>query len=709
MIRCEGVRPRQQGASIQYLTTGVLLRYLQSDPALLDISHVILDEAHERDVNTDLCLSILKLLVSYRRDLRVIIMSATLKAEVFAEYFNNCPTLEVEGFTFPVEEKYLEDILHELNYFKFAQNGGQRQHKGTKAGRRAADAKTELVELLSPFVSELRKKYSSKVVEALMSPESEECDYDFLEELIFYISNNLAEGAILVFLPGYTQISAMLQNLQQSRRFPRHRFLVLPLHSLLSGPDQKRVFSHPPDGVRKIILSTNIAETSITIDDIVYVINAGKRKCTTFDENLNISVLKEMWVSKANARQRKGRAGRCQPGVCFNLYTRARYDTFDEDMEPEILQTRLEQVILTLKLLGIQDTATFLSKLISPPKTKIVEYSVTLLKRLSALTESETLTPLGFHLAKLPVDPQSGKMLLFAALFGCLESITTVAACLGFKDPFYTVMGKEREVDSAKLKLAANLKSDHLLFIRAYEEWFCAQKVKNYDFCYKYFLSNATLSQIKNMKQQFLENLQDAKFIRSNEWTEIKRNQNNLKLVKAVIAAGLYPNIAKVWKVITNRRSADGRPKVSTKEDGRGVEISLQSVLSRERNFDSKYLVYHQKQKSKSILLHDCSTVSPGSIILFGDKIEPNLADGWIGVADFLKFKCDRDTQQLILDLRAALEVLLQNKVWSPAPIEWNSEEGALLEAIIQLISAEDYNPYDVDQEYVHGGFSDSS
>lgn len=221
-------------------------------------------------------------------------MSATLKAEVFSTYFNGCPSIEVEGFTYPVEEKYLEDILEELQFFDFPESKSQgfpNRNRAKKIRDREEDQASHLYELFQPSIVDLKAKYSSRVVQTLMNPMTEEIDYDFLESLLFHISYKGIEGAILVFLPGYAQISRLLETLRNARsRFPESKFLLMPLHSMLTGSDQRAVFDRPPPGVRKIILATNIAETSITIDDVTVVINAGKRKTTNFDVENNIKV-----------------------------------------------------------------------------------------------------------------------------------------------------------------------------------------------------------------------------------------------------------------------------------------------------------------------------------------------------------------------------------------------------------------------------------
>ncbi|XP_063701150.1 ATP-dependent DNA/RNA helicase DHX36-like [Culicoides brevitarsis] len=697
-IRLDSIMPRNRAGNILYCTTGCVLKYLESDPALLDVTHVILDEVHERDTNSDLLMGIFKVIIKYRPELKIILMSATLNAEVFANYFDGCPTLEIPGKIYPVDEFYLEDVLSMLNFTQFRENSRREVPFWARHRRGFKDPAADLREILSPHVSGLRKKYGPQVVQALMNPQSENADLELIEELIFYISMNLGPGAILVFLPGYGQISKLCTSLTKSGRFPERKFKIFPLHSLLTGADQKKVFERCEQGVRKIIVATNIAETSVTIDDVVYVINAGKRKLTNYDAETNVQVLEEMWVSKANSKQRKGRAGRCQPGICYHLYTRARENSLEDDILPEIQRIRLDDIILSLKILGISDVKTFLSKLISVPNQKIIEHSMTLLKRLEALTPEELLTPLGYHLARLPVDAQTGKMILFGALFSCLDPVTCIAASLTFRDPFYTVMGKERELDRIKLEFARDSKSDHLMVANVMRNWRRAQQERDNNFLRENFLSFQTLKQLEDMQEQFYKLLGEAKFIEGRGVLDQKTNRNsdNEKVVRGVICAGLYPNIAKIMRVKTRKNFADATPMVETKEDGK-CSIHPCSVNARQRTFNHQYLVYHLKQRTQKLNILDCTTVSPYSILFFGDLIESKPEEGTIQVADYLKFKCDAETQKLLIQLREGLNKLLKEKIWRPSPVDWDGHEGALLMAIIHLLSIEDSNEYDDD------------
>lgn len=198
-----------------------------------------------------------------------------------------------------------------------------------------------------------------------------------------------------------------------------------------------------------------------------FFVDCGKIKMTNFDLENNIETLNEEWVSKANATQRKGRAGRTQPGVCFHLYSKYREEMLEDFKKPEVLRKDLGEEILRIKILKYGKAAQFFNRLMDPPSPEALEAAMKSLRQIHALDTEENLTPLGFHLARLPVDPRSGKMILMGALFSCCNPILSIAATLSFKDPFYVPLGKEKEVDKIKKELSRSSKSDHITLVSA--------------------------------------------------------------------------------------------------------------------------------------------------------------------------------------------------------------------------------------------------
>uniref|UniRef100_A0A182SEH4 Helicase C-terminal domain-containing protein n=1 Tax=Anopheles maculatus TaxID=74869 RepID=A0A182SEH4_9DIPT len=405
--------------------------------------------------------------------------------------------------------------------------------------------------MIEPYCEEIRGRYSAPVLRALQNPGSENNQNELIVELLYYITSTKPNGAILVFLPSLAQISDVYRMIREHRMLSQAQLVVYPLHSKLPSKDQTIVFDRPPDGVRKIILSTNIAETSITINDIVYVINAGRHKLNMYENG--VSVLRDEWISTSNEIQRKGRAGRVQAGVCYHLYSRARRRTMLENVPPEIIRVALDEVILQIKILQLGDARAFMEHLLDKPSEEVIDKSLKLLNGLNAIDNEEKLTPLGYHLARLPMDPRTGKMILLASIFSCIDPITSIAASLTFKNAFYKPLGKEKEVDRIKRNFANDSASDHIMLANVIAEW--RKQSNKGGFCGKNFLNNATLQQLTNMKGQFCEYLCRTKFMAGSQAESKQDNlhSDNVELLRAIVGAGLYPNVAFVRKVIRSR------------------------------------------------------------------------------------------------------------------------------------------------------------
>ncbi|KAJ8421854.1 hypothetical protein Cgig2_009283 [Carnegiea gigantea] len=270
-----------------------------------------------------------------------------------------------------------------------------------------------LKECMNPYYDpSLYQAYSKQTRLNLRKLNEDVIDYDLLEDLVCHIDENSGDGAILVFLPGVSEIYRLHDKLAASFRFGGESSeWLLPLHSSVAAADQKKVFLKPPQNMRKVIMATNIAETSLTIDDVVYVIDSGKHKEYRYDPKKKLSMMVEDWISQANAKQRRGRAGRVKPGTCFCLYTRHRFEKLMRRFQvPEMLRMPLVELCLQIKLLALGDIKTFLSKGLEIPRDDAIHSAISSLKEVGAIDENEVLTPLGHHLAKLPVDLLLGKV-----------------------------------------------------------------------------------------------------------------------------------------------------------------------------------------------------------------------------------------------------------------------------------------------------------
>eukprot|EP00960_Hanusia_phi_P002215 63548-Hanusia_phi.AAC.1 len=498
------------------------------DQGLQEVTHIFVDEIHERDINSDFLLVILKRLLSSRPSLKLVLMSATLNAPLFASFFSSCPVVSIPGRAHPVQALFLEDALELTGYVldensEFARKpGGDRSKGGGGGGGRGGGGpgrgggggpgrgrgggpgrgggggggkvmpKGREEEENKDDVSWWRRKlvgYSEQTYLNLTRVEEETINYELIVLLVEKLCEQEdEEGAILIFLPGLAEITRLYEELTARREQLGSGWVIYPLHSSLSSEEQRAVFERGGRGRRKVIVGTNIAETSITIDDVTMVIDSCRMKENRWDAQRNISSLQEDFVSKASARQRRGRAGRVKPGVCYHLVSSFKFNSFKEYQVPEMLRVPLDSIILQIKLLGLGSPSSFLAQALEPPKPEAIDSSLELLRRIGALRdkgkeeegreqqeeqeeqELEGLTALGRHLAALPVDVRIGKMLLYGAILGCCEPVLTMAAAMGFRSPFMSPMEKREEADKKRREMGL-LHSDHLTTLRAYEGW----------------------------------------------------------------------------------------------------------------------------------------------------------------------------------------------------------------------------------------------
>ncbi|XP_068462382.1 DExH-box ATP-dependent RNA helicase DExH5, mitochondrial-like isoform X3 [Phaseolus vulgaris] len=618
-VRLEGMRGRD--THVLFCTTGILLRRLLDDKNLKGITHIIVDEIHERGINEDFLLVVLKDLLACKPELKLILMSATLDAELFSSYFNSASTMKIPGFTYPVRTHFLEDILEMSGYRLTPENqfddyGQERIWKMDKQVPRKR--KSQLSSSVEDVLRAADFNYYSLQTRESLSCWNPDCiGFNHIEYILCNICEDERPGSILVFMIGWDDINALKEKLLTHPVLSDpNRVLLLMCHGSMDSLEQRLMFEEPKDGVRKIVLATNIAETSITINDIVFVIDCGKAKESSYDALNNTRCLLPTWISKVSVQQRKGRAGRVQPGECYHLYPRCVYDSFKEHQLPEILRMPLQSLCLQIKSLKLGSISEFLSRALQAPEILAVQNAIQYLKTIGALDKNENLTILGRQLTVLPMEPKLGKMLIFGVIFNCLDPILTIVAGLSVRDPFLTPLDKKDLAQAAKSQFSHDY-SDHLAIVRAYDSWKDAE-IDNaeHDYCWKNFLSPQSMKVIDALRVEFLSLLKDIGLVDRN-MTSCNAWSYDMYLIRAAICYGLYPGICSVVH-------KDNSFSLKTMEDGK-VLLHSNSVNARETIIPYPWLVFNEKIKVNSVFLRDSTAVPDSVVLLFGGSI----SKGW--------------------------------------------------------------------------------
>ena len=494
----------REGAAIKLMTDGILLAETQTDPRLEQYDSIILDEAHERSLNIDFLLGYLKTLVPQRRDLKLVITSATIDAERFSRHFAGAPVIEVSGRLYPVEVRY------------------------RPVGGDAEDT--------------TRKEEEQALVDAV-------------DELC-----REGEGDVLVFLPGEREIRDTADVLRRGN----FRGEIVPLYSRLSAAEQDRVFR--PGAQRRVVLATNVAETSLTVPRIRYVVDTGLARVKRYSYRNKVEMLRVENISQAAAKQRAGRCGRVANGICVRLYAEEEFAKRPPFTDPEVLRSSLAAVILRAKSLGIGEIETF--PFLDPPSPRAITDGYDLLHELNAVDDKRELTAIGQELARLPLDPRVARMLVAARAERCLDQVLIIAAALSVQDPRERPLERAAAADE-RHKQFADDSSDFLSYLKLWK-LFEGKLEKS---CRENFLSIPRMREWRDVHIQLQKTLEEL------DWRPSSANPEKPEGYRAIhraLLAGLLGNVGMRDEADGNYTGARGikfwvHPGSWTKKPGRWI------------------------------------------------------------------------------------------------------------------------------------------
>jgi len=699
-VRFEAKPPTPDG-SILFCTTGIFLRRLQTDMDGADdgflnsITHVVVDEVHERDIETDLLLFCLRRVLQDRKEkgkseIKVLLMSATVDPTLFEQYFSDpvsgkkAPVISIPGRSFPVEKHFLEEIHGELLGLPAPRGGWVFDEPQVQ--------KYLTRELNEPLALD---PVTGRV---LHDNDDLEMPYALVALIVAWVISKSTEGHVLVFLPGWEEIKGVQTILSDFGQYPMFslnfsvtsNFEVHVLHSAIPVADQQLVFSPPRKGVRRIILSTNIAETSVTIPDVVFVVDTGKIKEKRFDPERHLSTLTTAWVGTSNLNQRAGRAGRHRPGDYYALLSKKRYNALNIHSTVEMKRTDLSNLVMHVKALNFpnMEAEDVLAQTIEPPERERVSAAMSHLQTIGALDRNKDLTALGRVLLQLPVEAQIGKLLLMGSFFKCLEPALNLAAILTNRDPFLAPLAVKVEANRIKSSWAPlGFRSDPLACLAAFKAWSnlieAGETHKAIKFANDNFLSKPSLNQIAQVKTHLLASLRRAGVLAISGGGEsgdnrshshyynrrnaipphLNKNSDSLPLAAALIAVAVAPNFAvrksaKLFATDKDRACMIHPSSVnsSKKEAAAGDDIPLQNGRQIFAFGEKSLQLPRPGAKGKEQMsLRSTTRLDPLGYMLFGARqLQPRPSglqcDGWLPITGNAGALDDVERLKYVLD-----------------------------------------------------------
>lgn len=518
---------------IKYMTDGMLLREFLNEPDLGSYSALMIDEAHERTLHTDILFGLVKDITKFRPDLKLLISSATLDAQKFSQFFDDAPILNVPGRMFEVTVHHTQNP--EANYLSAA-----------------------VTTVFQIHVSQDRP------------------------------------GDILVFLTGQEEIEAMEEMLTETSRMAgkmMKELVICPIYANLPTELQAKIFEPTPPGARKVVLATNIAETSLTIDGIVYVIDPGFAKENVYNPKTGMESLVTTPISRAAANQRKGRAGRVGPGMCFRLYTKWAYNNeLEESTTPEIQRTNLNSIVLLLKSLGINELIDF--DFMDPPPAETLIRSLESLYALGALNDKGELTKIGRQMAEFPTDPMLAKAILAADKYGCVEEVLSIVSMLQEAHAlFVRPTDKKVHADSARSRFTNKEGGDHFTLLNVWNEW--VDSDFSMIWCKENFVQYRSLKRARDVRDQLANLCERVEVVMSSV------GANDLIPIQKAITAGFFPHVARL------RRDGQG---YTTEKSNVSAYIHPSSTLMAQ-NPPPKFILYHELVLTSKEYMRSCMPI----------------------------------------------------------------------------------------------------